>query len=189
MTQLIHQSSKELLARLEQESPGVLQHNLSLVIGTHVVKSLFIGQNKGPVGLFKFSALIKTISNASNNGNIFAENFLAQLDNRIGKARKEIKAMLKLLEANEVHAKAIVFNKPENTKPLIVRLQFSSYYAYLAAFMLAECDELIQVMVRQAEIGFVDRGELSEMIRFIRRKIRKILSMPMQCYQKNLLSK
>ena len=159
---LIEKTGSETIAEIENKSTGVLQHNLSLVIGTHIVKDLFIGAKAGtvgPIGLFKFSQFVKTMVEASKHDDPYADQFLIRLDNTISKARTQIRNMKKEC------------------------LQFNTEYTYMADFMLAESDELIHLLVREVEVGFSIRHELGRQINLLRHLNRKVLSLPCRWYK------
>ena len=187
MTTLHLTTGKELIAAIKQEDTGIIQHNLSLVIGTHVVKSLFIGENKGRIGLLKFSKMVKAMTIAAHQDDPYAEQFLKKLDNMISKVRKSIKTMLAKAQADQPHPKGILIGTPTTTKPLTICLQFNTEYAYLATFMLAECDELIHFLVRQVEVGFSPRHELGGQLAMIKRQIRRVFSLPLQWHNTGII--
>lgn len=186
-TVLNFQTGKELIEAVKNKTIGVLQHNLSLVIGTHVVKSLFIGSEEGPIGLLKFAKMAKAISDAANAGDTTAIKHLLKLDNMISKTRKTIKTMLRQVNATQPETVGIIIDSPSNEKPLTIRLQFNTEYAYLMAFLLAECDQLIHMLVRQGEVGFSPRHEIARQIRLIRYQIRRVLSFPVQWQNMNII--
>ena len=183
---LIEKTGSETIAEIENKSTGVLQHNLSLVIGTHIVKDLFIGAKAGtvgPIGLFKFSQFVKTMVEASKHDDPYADQFLIRLDNTISKARTQIRNMKKECLEKQESPKSILIEPPTSKEPITIRLQFNTEYTYMAAFMLAESDELIHLLVREVEVGFSIRHELGRQINLLRHLNRKVLSLPCRWYK------
>lgn len=184
-TVIQYQTGREVSEAIRDKSPGVLQHNISLVIGTHVVKSLLIGENRGPIGLFRFAKSVKAMTEAAEGGDSKAAEELRKIDNMISKVRKSIRIMLQQTRAAIPETTGVIIDTPSAQHPLIIRLQFNTEYAYLAAFMLAECDQLIHMLLRQVEVGFSPRHELGEQLSIIRRQIRSVLSLPIQWQSTN----
>lgn len=165
-------------------SPGALRGEIWLTLHTHQALILVNGRDASSgkpaiVGLMGFADRLRIIWNAAGHDDPYADWWLLKVDDAIGAAaaliRSHQSAVVEALDECDPMAIAVgVSNRPVRTL-----LRFANPYAYQAARLLAQFDELTCSVVTANHVGLIDTARRAQIQHACARKLRSLFMLPL----------
>lgn len=162
---------------------------VKIVLQTRLAKKLYRGGWNGAVGLPKFAGLVKRIWEASSQNDPYADLFLLRIYDRVDSTRKELQKLetkyRKLLKSKE----GLEVEAFDDEQPLRIPLYFSTPYAFMCSYVLADFDRLIRVLVTVLHLGLApDKDTLAQISR-ANELVRNLQGMPLQWHKTGVTRK
>jgi integrating conjugative element protein (TIGR03761 family) len=163
---------------LSKHYPGLLKQSAELSIETNIGKELFIGANNGPVGIFKFAAVVKKVWNASHNDDPYADMCLLNIYEGFIKLRKRCIELNTFYQSFLEKHKNLELKPLRSEEPIRVSLQMSTPYAYLGVLLVIEIDKLVCTILSTKYAGLLPSKDVSILLAELKQAFRKVMSLP-----------
>lgn len=171
----------------DDHSPGPFCSEAMITLHTRVAYSLFAGwpqdgdkiRNKGYSvdNLKRFGTTMNAICAAARNNDPFADWWLYRIERKMEKAEKLISA-----EKAKLDGKIECFDKAKiesghSVTPINIQLRFANPFAYQAAYLLVDFDNLAGIALDARNVGAVDKEYSRLAIHAQTKRIRKLFLM------------
>ena len=166
----------------EQDFGGPLRSELHLVLQTRHAQMLVRGRavKDKPLisGLLAFADRLRLVWQAAAEGDPFADWFLIRVHEAISVAEARIDTEMKQLSLQLQSTRTLHIASAEVKEPFRMALRFSTPYAYRAARMLGQFDELVCHAYTAKQIGVISDVQCVTVIRSCAHRIRSVFNLP-----------
>ena len=152
----------------EPSSPGVLRGETIMVLNTRQAQRVFEGRDPKHlpdgsrqaeiVGVKRFATYIRQVKVGANADDPYADLCLIELEREFQQAAEHYAEMLSLVRAKLENRKGISIRIAHSLRPLEIALRFSNQYAYKAAYLVADLDELAASVLTMGSDFFSQPG-------------------------------
>ena len=161
---------------------GTLHSELHLVLQTRHAQLLVRGRMvKGKpliTGLLAFADRLRLVWQAAAEGDPYADWFLVRTHEAMSAAEARMETEMKRLDLQLQSTRTFHIAPAEVKEPFRLELRFSTPYAYRAARMLGEFDELACHAFTARSIGVINADQCHDMVRACARRIRGVFGLP-----------
>ncbi len=163
---------------LTLEIPGNLNIDMSLTLHTLQARKLSLGirTEKGSIGLWSFATAVKKIWQAAAQDDPYADWQLLKIYDALKNAEQYLRCQIEGMKRALQAVSYFTFQTVESVKPLVLPLNFSNPYGYLAAEMIGLLDELTRVLFTAKTIGMKTAKAFHQEIRQAMHYILKIFN-------------
>jgi integrating conjugative element protein (TIGR03761 family) len=170
-----------------ESSIGALQGEVWLTVQTYQAQSLIRGRRSSEgksaiVGLIGFADRLKSLWQAVRFDDPYADWWLIKAEEAIAASRSQLQQVQEQLEALPPLHNGIEFAIAKSSQPQRVSLQFANPYAFRAAQMLAELDQILCAVMTFRHLGVDLPTSLDEQVNASGRWVRRVFAVP-QGYQ------
>lgn len=169
-------------AAKKQNFSGTLQSQLHLVLQTRHAQLLVRGRMvKGKpliTGLLAFADRARLVWQAAAEGDPYADWFLVRTHEAMSAAEARMETEMKRLNVQLSSTRTFHVAPAEAKEPFRMELRFSTPYAYRAARMLGQFDELACQALTAKQIGLLNAEQCTDVIRACARRIRAAFYLP-----------
>lgn len=166
----------------EQNFGGPLHSELHLVLQTRHAQMLVRGRavKDKPLisGLLAFADRIRLVWQAAAEGDPYADWFLVKVHEAIAVAEARIETEMKQLRLLLQSTRTLHVAAAEVKEPFRMALRFSTPYAYRAARMLGQFDELACRAYTAKQIGLISDEQCVTVVRACARRVRSVFNQP-----------
>lgn len=166
------------------ELVGNLRTDLQLILQTRQAQVLVRGRTVvgKPViiGLVGFSDRLRLIWQAAEEDDPYADWWLIKIHEGLSVAEARIEKEMSQMQTILKSTRSLKIAPSEVKEPFRMVLQFASPYAYRAARILGEFDELACYAYTAKQIGLIDINQCQLALRSTARRIRSVFNMPMR---------
>ena len=158
--------------------PGILRGGASLDIQTRQAQRLVYGRQKTEekehiVGLVRFGMNMKRIWSAAARDDPYADWILLQVEETLNSARDHINALCKETETLlSTAATGIQIDVAHSLEPVRIRLQFANAYGYMGAYLIADFDQLVCMLLTARHVGLIGRDNSAKTLHHCARQVR-----------------
>lgn len=166
-----------------ESSIGALQGEVWLTVQTYQAQSLIRGRRSSEdksaiVGLIGFADRLKSLWQAVRFDDPYADWWLIKVEEAIAASRSQLQQVQEQLEALPHLHNGIEFSIAKSSQPQRVSLQFANPYAFRAAQMLAEFDQMLCVVMTFRHLGVDLPATLEEQVNASGRWVRRVFAVP-----------
>lgn len=165
-----------------QNFSGTLHSELHLVLQTRHAQLLVRGrmvQDKPLIaGLLAFADRMRLVWQASAEGDPFADWFLIRTHEAMSVAETRMDTEMKQLNLQLRSTRTFHIAPAEVKEPFRMALRFSTPYAYRAARLLGQFDELACHAFTAKRIGVINTEQCHDVVRACARRVRAVFSLP-----------
>ena len=137
-----------------QSMQGKLSAEVKLTLHTKVAQSLFNGSWKqGRMGLLQFAKVMNDLWNATSADDPYAEWYLLKTYQYLTEASEKIKSFENTLSPILNNLRGIKVNQCISTHPCIYPLTFSTPFGFMGAYLIADVDHLIRLILTIERLG------------------------------------
>ena len=182
-----HSIQDDLAVEQSESSIGALQGEVWLTVQTYQAQSLIRGRRSSEgkpaiVGLIGFADRLKSLWQAVRFDDPYADWWLVKVEEAIAASRSQLQQVQEQLEAFPALHGGLEFAIAKSSKPQRVSLQFANPYAFRAAQMLAEFDQMLCAVMTFRHLGVDLPTSLDEQVNASGRWVRRVFAVP-QSYQ------
>ena len=182
MTEVLRRAQNS--AERPQTLAGSLHSELHLVLQTRQAQLLVRGRtmNDKPriTGLIAFSDRLRLIWQAAEEDDPFADWWLVKIHEALSAAEARIETEINPLKLQLRSTRTMHIAPAEVKEPFRIALRFSTPYAYRAARMLGEFDELACCAFTAKHIGMLNNDQCHTALRSSARRIRAAFNLPLR---------
>lgn len=159
--------------------PGRLRGDASMEIQTRQAQRLVYGRRAqgiakpAIVGLTRFAAQLMQIWNSAAKDDPWADWLLVQVERELIEGRESIEHLMKQVNGRLKSAPAVNVDLAQSIEPIKVSLMFTSPYAFMGAYLLADFDELVRAILTCRHVGLFDRDTADRTLREGGRMVRR----------------
>ena len=161
---------------------GTLHSELHLVLQTRHAQLLVRGRMvKGKpliTGLLAFADRVRLVWQAASEGDPYADWFLVRTHEAMSVAEVRMETEMKQLSSQLRSTRTFHIAPAEVKEPFRMALRFSTPYAYRAARMLGQFDELACQAFTAKQIGVINPEQCTDIVRLCARRIRAVFYLP-----------
>lgn len=166
-----------------ESSIGALQGEVWLTVQTYQAQSLIRGRRSSEgksaiVGLIGFADRLKGLWQAVRFDDPYADWWLIKVEEAIAASRSQLQQVQEQLEALPALHNGIEFAIAKSSQPQRVSLQFANPYAFRAAQMLAEFDQMLCAVMTFRHLGVDLPSTLDEQVNASGRWVRRVFAVP-----------
>ena len=165
-----------------QDFNGTLHSELHLVLQTRHAQLLVRGRMvKGKpliAGLLAFADRSRLVWQAAAEDDPYADWFLVQIHEAMSAAEARMETEMKRLNVQLSSTRTFHVAPAEVKEPFRMALRFSTPYAYRAARMLGQFDELVCQAFTAKQIGVLNSEQCMHIVRACARRIRGVFGLP-----------
>ena len=166
-----------------ESSIGALQGEVWLTVQTYQAQSLIRGRRSSEgksaiVGLIGFADRLKGLWQAVRFDDPYADWWLIKVEEAIAASRSQLQQVQEQLEALPALHNGIEFGIAKSSQPQRVSLQFANPYAFRAAQMLAEFDQMQCAVMTFRHLGVDLPATLEEQVNASGRWVRRVFAVP-----------
>jgi len=167
-----------------ERGPGALQGEVWLTVQTYQAQSLIRGRRAGEgkpaiVGLIGFADRLKSLWQAIRLDDPYADWWLLKVEESIAEIRAQFRELQQRLDALMTLANsALEFSVAQSSRPQRVSLQFANPYAFRAAQLLGEYDQLMCTELTLHHLGLDIPKDLTEQLSGSGRWVRRVFALP-----------
>ncbi|GAB3101169.1 TIGR03761 family integrating conjugative element protein [Aestuariicella hydrocarbonica] len=167
--------------------PGGLQGDVWLTLQTYQAQALIRGRRAEEgkpviVGLLGFAERLRTLWQAARMDDPYADWWLLKVEEGIAGSRAQLCRLQQLLEALIASAEGLEVSIAHSERPQRVSLQFANPYAFRAAQLLADYDQVVCTAMTLRHVGMTIPDALLDQLKGSGRWVRRVLALP-QGYQ------
>lgn len=150
-----------VVAPVEVSKPARLTGDVTLTLQTTAAQKLFFGvkqNNKTSVNLLQFGGRMTDIWLAAKKDDPYADWFLVKVYDKVSTLRQQIAIAIKRYKAQLDEASELSrlnFTLFTSAQPTKQALRFGTQYGYLGASLVADYDELMQVILTARQVGIL----------------------------------
>ena len=166
-----------------ESSIGALQGEVWLTVQTYQAQSLIRGRRSSEgksaiVGLIGFADRLKGLWQAVRFDDPYADWWLIKVEEAIVASRSQLQQIQEQLEALPALHNGIEFAIAKSSQPQRVSLQFANPYAFRAAQMLAEFDQMQCAVMTFRHLGVDFPATFEEQVNASGRWVRRVFAVP-----------
>lgn len=166
-----------------ESSIGALQGEVWLTVQTYQAQSLIRGRRSSEgksaiVGLIGFADRLKSLWQAARFDDPYADWWLIKVEGAIAASRSQLQQVQEQLEALPPLHNGFEFAIAKSSQPQRVSLQFANPYAFRAAQMLAEFDQMLCAVMTFRHLGVDFPTTLDEQVNASSRWVRRVFAVP-----------
>ena len=169
-------------AEKTQNFSGTLHSQLHLVLQTRHAQLLVRGRMvKGKpliTGLLAFADRLRMVWQAAAEDDPYADWFLVRIHEAMSAAEARMETEMKRLNVQLSSTRTFHVAPAEVKEPFRMALRFSTPYAYRAARLLGQFDELVCQAFTAKQIGMFSSEQCMHIVRSCARRIRAIFMLP-----------
>jgi integrating conjugative element protein (TIGR03761 family) len=174
-------NERKPIALLRQ--PGALRSQTSLEIQTRQAQRLVYGRRAEPgkpaiFGLLRFGTLLRPIWEAAAADDPWADWCLVQIEQELREAREALEGQMQQVQRQLKSLPAMDVAVAHSVEPVRVELAFSSPYAFMGAYLLADYDGLVRAVLTGRHVGLFDRDTAEKTLREGGRVVRRAFNTP-----------
>ncbi|WP_208022035.1 PFL_4669 family integrating conjugative element protein [Pseudomaricurvus hydrocarbonicus] len=160
---------------------GGLQGDVWLTLQTYQAQALIRGRRAEEgkpviVGLLGFAERLRTLWQAARMDDPYADWWLLKVEEGIAGSRAQLCRLQQLLEALIASAEGLEVSIAHSERPQRVSLQFASPYAFRAAQLLADYDQVVCTAMTLRHVGMTIPDALLDQLKGSGRWVRRVLS-------------
>lgn len=150
--------------------PGALRSQTSLEIQTRQAQRLVYGRRAEAgkpaiFGLLRFGTLLRPIWEAAAVDDPWADWCLVQIERELLEAREALESQMNQVQRQLNSLPALDVAVAHSVEPVRVDLAFSSPYAFMGAYLLADYDGLVRAVLTGRHVGLFDRDTAEKTLR------------------------
>jgi len=175
---------------LVHASPGALRGEATLTINTRQAQRLFLGRpvkthdgrqvHPGVIGVRRFATLVRQVIVGARADDPYADLCLIQLDHEFKAASSRLAEMRQHTERRLTVRPAVDVAIAVSIDPIVVPLRFHNQYAYRAAYLVADYDQLAAAVLSAHHGALMARPECEKLLNRGRRLARRVFSVPLR---------
>lgn len=143
-----------MMNRVISNDKSILNNEAKIVVHTEIVKSLFDGSwKRGRMGLLQFAKTISELWRAAKEDDPYAEWYLLKTYQALYDARSQLKAMEDAIAASLGNLRGIEIKPFESNAPETYPLTFSTPFAYMGAYLIADADFVLRQLLTLERVG------------------------------------
>ncbi|MBR9910307.1 MAG: TIGR03761 family integrating conjugative element protein [Gammaproteobacteria bacterium] len=164
-------------------SLGALHGEVWLTIQTYQAQSLIRGRRAADdkpaiIGLVGFAERLKILWQAVRLDDPYADWWLLKIEEGIAACRSRLQGLQEQLETLLTACDGLEINSAQSSRPQRVALQFANPYAFRAAQMLADYDQLVCTAMTCRHLGIELPGDLALQVNASGRWLRRVFALP-----------
>ncbi len=162
--------------------PGRLRGDAVMEIQTRQAQRLVYGRRAQGVakpaiiGLTRFAAHLMQIWNAAAKDDPWADWALVRIERELLEGRESLEHLIKQVNNRLKSAPAVDVKLAHSIKPVEVDLVFTSPYAFMGAYLLADFDKLVRAILTCRHAGLYDRDTTERTLREGGRMVRRVFN-------------
>ena len=167
-----------------ESGPGALQGEVWLTIQTYQAQSLVRGRRAADgkpaiIGLIGFADRLKALWQAVRFDDPYADWWLLKVEEEVAGVRAQLQGLQQQMDAliSESHC-GLEFTVAQSSRPQRVSLQFANPYAFRAAQLLGEYDQLMCADMTLHHLGLDMPMDLIEQVSGSGRWVRRVFALP-----------
>lgn len=167
-----------------ESGPGALQGEVWLTIQTYQAQSLVRGRRAADgkpaiIGLIGFADRLKALWQAVRFDDPYADWWLLKVEEEVAAVRAQLQGLQQQMDAliSEFHC-GLEFTVAQSSRPQRVSLQFANPYAFRAAQLLGEYDQLMCADMTLHHLGLDMPMDLIEQVSGSGRWVRRVFALP-----------
>ena len=150
--------------------PGALRSQTSMEIQTRQAQRLVYGRRgdggkPAIFGLLRFGTMLRPIWEGAATDDPWADWYLVQIERDLLEARETLEALMTQVQQELKSLPAIDIAVAQSVEPVKVDLTFTSPYAFMGAYLLADYDQLVRAVLTGRHIGLFDRDTAERTLR------------------------
>lgn len=150
--------------------PGALRSQTSLEIQTRQAQRLVYGRRAeggkpAIFGLLRFGTMLRPIWEGAATDDPWADWCLVQIERELLEAREAMESLMAQVQTQLKSRPAMDVAVAQSVEPVKVDLTFTSPYAFMGAYLLADYDVLARAILTGRHIGLFDRDTSERMLR------------------------
>ncbi len=150
--------------------PGALRSQTSLEIQTRQAQRLVYGRRAeggkpAIFGLLRFGTMLRPIWEGAATDDPWADWCLVQIERELLEAREAMESHMAQVQSQLKSRPAMDVAVAQSVEPVKVDLTFTSPYAFMGAYLLADYDVLARAILTGRHIGLFDRDTSERMLR------------------------
>ena len=183
MTSDAKQSSETADTHQRESTPGALQGEVWLTIQTYQAQSLIHGRRAvdgkpAIIGLIGFADRLKSLWQAIRFDDPYADWWLLKVEEGIADTRAQLRTLQQRMEGLVASNGALEFAIAQSSRPQRVSLQFANPYAFRAAQLLGQYDQLMCTDMTLRHLGIDMPGDLVDQVAGCGRWVRRVFALP-----------
>mgnify|MGYP001548492192 FL=1 len=150
--------------------PGALRSQTSMEIQTRQAQRLVYGRRADGgkpaiFGLLRFGTMLRPIWEGAATDDPWADWCLVQIERDLTEAREALEALMAQIQKQLKSLPAMNVAVAQSVEPVKVDLTFTSPYAFMGAYLLADYDVLVRAVLTGRHIGLFDRDTAERALR------------------------
>ncbi|MEE4281304.1 MAG: TIGR03761 family integrating conjugative element protein [Pseudomonadales bacterium] len=183
MTSDAKQSYETVDTHHRDSTPGALRGEVWLTIQTYQAQGLIRGRRAidgkpAIIGLIGFADRLKSLWQAIRFDDPYADWWLLKVEEGIADTRTQLSTLQQRMEGLVASNGALEFAIAQSSQPQRVSLQFANPYAFRAAQLLGEYDQLMCTDITLHHLGIDMPGDLVDQVAGCGRWIRRVFALP-----------
>lgn len=172
-------NEKKSISLLRQ--PGALRSQTSLEIQTRQAQRLVYGRRAeggkpAIFGLLRFGTMLRPIWEGAATDDPWADWCLVQIESQLLEAREAMENLMHQVRQQLQSRPAMDVEVAQSVEPIKVDLTFTSPYAFMGAYLLADYDVLVRAVLTGRHIGLFDRDTAERTLREGGRIVRRVFN-------------
>jgi len=150
--------------------PGALRSQTSMEIQTRQAQRLVYGRRADGgkpaiFGLLRFGTMLRPIWEGAATDDPWADWCLVQIEHDLLEAREALEALMAQTQKQLNSLPAMDVAVAQSVEPVKVDLTFTSPYAFMGAYLLADYDALVRAVLTGRHVGLFDRDTAERTLR------------------------
>ncbi|MGB5648628.1 MAG: TIGR03761 family integrating conjugative element protein [Sedimenticolaceae bacterium] len=150
--------------------PGALRSQTSMEIQTRQAQRLVYGRRADGgkpaiFGLLRFGTMLRPIWEGAATDDPWADWCLVQIERDLLEAREALEALMAQIQKRLNSLPAMDVAVAQSVEPVKVDLTFTSPYAFMGAYLLADYDTLVRAVLTGRHVGLFDRDTAERTLR------------------------
>ena len=150
--------------------PGALRSQTSMEIQTRQAQRLVYGRRADGgkpaiFGLLRFGTMLRPIWEGAATDDPWADWCLVQIEHDLLEAREALEALMAQTQKQLNSLPAMDVAVAQSVEPVKVDLTFTSPYAFMGAYLLADYDVLVRSVLTGRHVGLFDRDTAERTLR------------------------
>lgn len=163
------------------DRPGALRSQAIMEIQTRQAQRLVYGRRpEGDkptiVGLLRFATMLRPMWTGAAADDPYADWWLVQVERELLQGREHLEALREHVDRLLKSAPAVDVKVAQSLEPVRVDLNFSSPYAFMGAYLLADYDALVRAILTGRHVGLLDRNTAEKLLHEGGRAVRRAYS-------------
>jgi len=160
--------------------PGALRSEANLFLQTRQAQHLVLGRRAAEdkpaiVGLMRFAGLMRQVWVGAKGGDPYAHWWLVKVDDAMNEASTDMKNLGQQINAQIAEQPGVDIQTAESVEPVKFPLKFNNPYGYHGAYLLADYDEVIRVILTARHVGILDSQAANKALKEAGRIMRRAL--------------